>query len=160
MRYRWRENVYGNQYRTALDLADVRVSEGNDVYHLEWYFLADPRKYMSYGNYDKTVLNDTSKGWVKLGVTTPAASYVNGFIKELGADSDYPFVRVPVLTTGGSSSTYYCDYASLVNSSEVRAVRRGGHVADGAIGGPCYFNASNAPASASWHFGAALCFLQ
>jgi len=160
MRYRWRENVYGNQNMTALDLADVRVSEGNDVYHLEWYFLADPRKYMSYGNYDKTVLTDTSKGWVKLGATTPAASYVNGYIKELGADPDYPFVKVPVLTTDGSASTYYCDYAYLVYSNEVRAVRRGGYVNNGAYAGPCFFSANDNVSSAVWYYGAALYFLQ
>lgn len=160
MRYRWRENVYGNQNMTTLDLADVRVSEGSDVYHLEWYFLKDPRKYMAFGNYDKNVLNDTSKGWVKLAVTTPAASYVNGYIKELGADPDYPYVRVPILTTGGSASTFTCDYAYLVTSNEVRAVRRGGHVATGANAGPCCFYASNAVSTATWTYGAALYMLQ
>ena len=160
MRYRWRENTYGNQFMTALDLADVRVSEGNDVYHLDWYFLADPRKYMSYGNYDKAVVTDTSKGWTKLGVTTPAASYVNGYIKELGADADYPWVKVPILTSGGSASTYYCDYAYLVNSLEVRAVRRGGHVNYGTAAGPCFFLAYNAVSIASWFYGAALYMLQ
>ena len=160
MRYRWRENTYGNQNMTMLDLADVRVSEGNDVYHLEWYFLADPRKYMSYGNYDMTVLTDTSKGWVKLGVTTPAASYVSNYIKELGADPDYPWVKVPINTVGGSSSTYYCDYAYLVSSTEVRAVRRGGSVTSGAYAGPCFFTAHSAVSSAHWSYGAALYFLQ
>ena len=160
MRYRWRENVYGNQNMTTLDLADIRVSEGSDVYHLEWYFLADPRKYMSYGNYDKTVLNDTSKGWVQLGITTPAASYVSGYVKELGANPDYPYVRVPVLTTGGSDSTYYCDYAYLVHSSEVRAVRRGGAVIYGPTAGPCFFAANYAVSTANWTLGAALYMLQ
>jgi len=160
MRYRWRENVYGNQNMTTLDLADVRVSEGNDVYHLDWYFLADPRKYMSYGNYDKAVVTDTSKGWTKLGVTTPAASYVNGYIKELGADADYPWVKVPILTSGGSASTYYCDYAPLVATPEVRAVRRGGSVSYGASAGPCFFYALDSVSAAPWLFGAALYFLQ
>jgi hypothetical protein len=46
--------------------------------------------------------------------------------------------------------------ANLVNSNEVRAVRRGGNVNDGANDGPCYFNANNAPANANWNYGAAL----
>jgi len=159
MRYRWRENVYGNQNMTTLDLADLRVASGSD-YFLEWYYLADPRKYTPFGNYDKATIQNTAKGWVKLGATTPVASYVNGHIKELGADSNYPCIRVPVLTTGGSDSTYYCDYAYLVTSSEVRAVRRGGTVTNGAIAGPCYFYANSAVSSAYWAFGAALYMLQ
>lgn len=159
MRYRWRENVYANQFRTTLDLADVRVSEGNDVYHLDWYYLKDPRLFTP-SDYTLAILQDTSKGWVKLGVTTPSSSYVNGYIKELGVDPDYPIVQVPVLTSGGSASTYYCDYAYLVNSSEVRCVRRGGTVLDGATDGPLSFQANLAPSNASWSFGSALYFLQ
>ena len=159
MRYRWRENVYSNQYRTTLDLADVRVSEGNDVYHLDWYFLKDPRLFTP-SDYTLAILQDTSKGWVKLGVTTPSSSYVNGYIKELGVDPDYPFVQVPVLTSGASSTTYHCDYANLVYSYEVRCVRRGGHVYDGANDGPLYFHAYYAPSTASWYYGSALYFLQ
>lgn len=159
MRYRWRENVYGNQNMTALDLADLRVASGSD-YFLEWYYLADPRKYIPFGNYGKADIQNTAKGWVKLGVTTPVASYVNGYIKELGADSSYPWVRVPVLTSGGSSSTYYADYAYLVYSYEVRAVRRGGAVSYGAAAGPCYFPAYSAVSHAHWYYGATLYFLQ
>ena len=127
MRYRWRENVYGNQNMTTLDLADLRVADG-ESFHLDWYFLADPRKYVPFGNYGKADIQNTAKGWVKLGVSTPVASYVNGYIKELGFDSSYPWVKVPILTTGGSASTYYSDYANLVPSTEVRCVRRGGSV--------------------------------
>lgn len=160
MRYRWRENVYGNQNMTSLDLADVRISDGDDTYHLEWYYLADPRLYSPYGNFSKTDLQDATKGWVKLGVSTPVASYVNGYVKELGFDSAYPWVKVPILTTGGSASTYFSDYAYLVLSHEVRCVRRGGYVLNGAYAGPCFFYASLAPSNASWSYGATLYFLQ
>lgn len=159
MRYRWRENVYGNQNMTTLDLADLRVADG-DSFHLDWYFLADPRKYFPYGNYGKADIQNTAKGWVKLGVSTPVASYANGYIKELGADANYPHVRVPVSTVGGGSTTYYADYAYLVNSSEVRAVRRGGPVLYGAYAGPCFFNAYYAVSHAHWYFGATLYMLQ
>ena len=159
MRYRWRENVYGNQNMTTLDLADLRVADG-DSFHLDWYFLADPRKYVPYGNYGKADIQNTAKGWVKLGVSTPVASYVNGYVKELGFDSAYPWVKVPILTTGGSASTFFSDYANLVSSTEVRAVRRGGSVHYGASAGPCSFNATNAVSNASWPFGATLYMLQ
>ena len=46
--------------------------------------------------------------------------------------------------------------ANLVNSNEVRAVRRGGNVNNGANAGPCYFNANNAVSNANWNYGAAL----
>lgn len=159
MRYRWRENVYGNQYHTSLDLADLRVEDGSS-YHLDWYFLNDPRKYTPFGNYDKATIQNADKGWVKLRTVTPVASYSNGYIKQLDADSRFPWVRVPVLTTGGSSATYYCDYAALVNSYEVRSVRWGGLVSDGAYAGPLFFYAYSAPSYASWNYGAALYFLQ
>ena len=159
MRYRWRENVYGNQNMTTLDLADLRVADG-DSFHLDWYFLADPRKYVPYGNYGKADIQNTAKGWVKLGVSTPVASYVNGYVKELGFDSAYPWVKVPILTTGGSASTFFSDYANLVLSYEVRAVRRGGTVHFGASAGPCFFHAHSAVSAASWSFGATLYMLQ
>ena len=159
MRYRWRENVYGNQNMTTLDLADLRVADG-ESFHLDWYFLADPRKYIPFGNYGKADIQNTAKGWVKLGVSTPVASYVNGYIKELGFDTTYPWVKVPILTSGGSASTYYSDYAYLVNSTEVRCVRRGGSVTYGGYAGPVFFHAHDYVSSAYWYFGATLYFLQ
>ena len=159
MRYRWRENVYGNQNMTTLDLADLRVSDGNDQYHLDWYFLADPRKYIPFGNYDKATIQNTSKGWVKLGVSTPKENYVSNYVKVLSADTNYPWVKVPT-ETQSNSAQYYCDYAYLVYSAEVRAVRRGGYVTYGASAGPCYFRANDAVSNAFWSFGATLYFLQ
>ena len=46
--------------------------------------------------------------------------------------------------------------ANLVNSNEVRAVRRGGNVTNGSNAGPCYFNANNNPSNANWNYGSAL----
>ena len=50
--------------------------------------------------------------------------------------------------------------ANLVNSNEVRAVRRGGNVNNGAYAGPCYFNANNAVSNANWNYGATLNLFQ
>ena len=160
MRYRWRENVYGNQFMTAHDLADVRVSEGDEQYHLDWYYQSDPRKVTTPANFDLTTLQDPTKGWVKLSPVTPASSYVNGYVKTLEFDDQYPHVKVPTLTIGASSTTYYCDYAYLVNTPEVRAVRRRGLVYDGSYVGPRYFYAYYAPSTASWSYGGELFFIQ
>ena len=154
-RYRWRENIWGNQNRTQHDLIDVRVADGNS-YHLDWYYLADPTKYTpkNVGASDLTEAN----GWEKLGVTTPVSSYADGYIKAFGHDSKYPFVRVPVLTSGASATTYYSDYAHLVNSSTVRAVRVGGNLNSGnrANYGLFYRNANNNPGNRNWNYGSAL----
>lgn len=49
MKYRWRENVYGNQYQTVSDLMNYVVLEdgfanvnANNAAHLEWYYHRDP----------------------------------------------------------------------------------------------------------------------
>ena len=158
MRYRWRENVYANQYMTSHDLANVRVDNGDGTYHLEWYYNADPRKITKPYNYGLSDLTET-KGWVKLGTETPTAEYKNGYVKELGKDVNYPFVHVPV-ATGASDTTYYCDYAYLVNSGAVRCVRRRGALGIGAYDGFRYFSAYYAPSTAYWHYGAQLYFIQ
>lgn len=161
MMYRWRENVYGNQYSTSVDLMDVRVDEGNEVYHVEWYFLPDPTKYMPGDSSAPSLadLQNEEKGWVKLDVITPNSSYVNGYIRKEEADERFPHVRVPVLT-GGSSSTYYCDYAYLVNADVVRAVRRGGLLDNGVSAGFRCVGANAAPSDGGWLYGGGLYFAQ
>lgn len=161
--YRWRENPYGNINKTCLDLMDVRVADGSS-YKLQWYYNPDltPAKYYpgSTSKPDATDLNNAANGWKLLSVETPVDSYKDGYIKEEGADPEYPLIRVPTLTTGGSASTYYCDYASLVSSFVVRAVRRRGSLTYGAYFGPRYVHAPAAVSHAYWHFGGALFFSQ
>lgn len=161
MMYRWRENVFGNQYSTSVDLMDVRVDEGNEVYHIEWYFLPDPTKYMPGDSSAPSLadLQNEEKGWVKLDVITPNSSYANGYIRKEEADERFPHVRVPVLT-GGSSTTYYCDYAYLVTASVVRSVRRGGSLADGAAAGLRSVGAYGSPGNGGWDYGGGLYFVQ
>ena len=156
MMYRWRENTHSNQNMTS-NLFDVRVEESADVYHLDWYLQVDQTLFK--GNPSADDLNDPSKGFVKLGVTTPAASYKNGYINKLEYDEKYPTVKIPTMT-GGSATTYYCDYAYLVFSHVVRCVRRRGYLANGAFSGLRFFYAYIAPSNASWTYGAALFFVQ
>ena len=155
MRYRWVENVWGNVNMTSHDLADVRVDDGDGNYHIEWYYNADPRKVTTPYNYGASDLVE-SKGWVKLGVTTP---YKDGYINELGYDENYPYIKVPAATTG-SSTTYYCDYAYLVTSDVVRCARRRGSLYYGAADGLCYFFAYFSPSYAVWYYGGELYFIQ
>lgn len=167
MRYRWRENVYGNINITALDLFDVRVDEGGEVYHLDWYY-NDRLRYEGATLYypsstskpDLTDLQNAANGFEKLGVTTPAESYANGYIREIGFDSNYPCVPVPTLTKNGSATTFYADYAHLVSTHVVRAVRRRGHVNDGVTSGPRFVFANSAPSNGYWNSGATLFMVQ
>lgn len=167
MLYRWRENTYGNQNMTCLDLMDVRVEVSTDVYKLQWYHNPDLQhlgaaKYYpsSTSKPDLTDLQTEANGWKLLGVETPSSSYANGYIKEESADDRYPHVRVPTLTKNGSATTYYADYAFLVNSTVVRAVRRRGAVADGRYYGPRYVYAISATSYANWYSGSGLFFTQ
>lgn len=167
MMYRWRENTYGNQNMTCLDLMDVRVEDGTDQYKLQWYhnpYLQHQGAAKYYpagtGNPNLADLQNAETGWELLGVETPKESYVNGYIKEEGFDEKYPHVRVPTLTTGGSASTYYADYAYLVSSHVVRAVRRRGSFADGRDAGPRFVYAAHAPSYGHWSYGSGLYFAQ
>lgn len=167
MMYRWRENTYGNQNMTCLDLMDVRVEDGTDQYKLQWYhnpYLQHQGAAKYYpagtGNPNLADLQNAETGWELLGVETPKESYANGYIKEEGFDEKYPHVRVPTLTTGGSASTYYADYAHLVYSTVVRAVRRRGHFFAGRFSGPRYVFAVYAPSNVYWYYGSGLYFAQ
>ena len=159
MRYRWRENVYGNQNMTLLDLMNIRVEDDTDVYHLDWYHLSDPR-HASTTNPTKAILTNPANGWARLSVFTPSDEYKNGYMKQVTPDTAHPHIMIPTVMTGGSATTYTCDYAYLVYSAEVRAVRRGGHLSNGALCGPLYLNAYYAPSTSLWYFGAALFFIQ
>ena len=166
MLYRWRENVYGNQNMTALDLIARRVPE-DSTYKVAWYHNPDLQhqgaaKYFpsSSSKPDAADLKSDTTGWELLGVETPSSSYANGYIKEESADERWPHVRVPTLTKGASATTYTGDYASLVYSHVVRAVRRRGSVAAGAYAGPRYVIAFYAPSHAHWSSGSGLYFVQ
>ena len=165
MLYRWRENVYGNQAVTALDLIAKRVADGSS-YKVAWYYNPDLQhlgaaKYFpsASGKPDASDLTEAN-GWYLLGVETPTASYSNGYIKAESADERWPHVRVPTNTKGGSATTYYCDYAYLVHSNSVRAVRRRGAFASGLYAGPRNVHATYAPSTSACSYGSGLYFAQ
>ena len=154
MKYRWRENLWGNQYHTTVDMFNQRVEDG-ESYHLDWYLMKDPTQLNPAVNVGATQL--ATDNFHKLSVNTPVSAYVNHYIRERQYDEEYQDVWIPGLTTsGGSASTYYAVYAYLVHSSAVRSVRFGAYWYSGYV----YLNAYYAPSFASAYYGGDLCFAQ
>lgn len=159
MRYRWRENVWGNIYSTCGDLIDKLEGAGteDDPYRIKWYFLKDTDYYPSSTSKPDTAdLN--SDAWECLDQTT---EHVSGYIKVMTPDEVFPHCIVPTVQTGASTATYYCDYGYFVNGTVgIRAVRLGGAVHNGSAAGVLFFYALNAVSHASWYFGGGLYFDQ
>ena len=157
MRYRFIENVYGNQYKTVMNLFNKRVEE-NGENHLEWYRLKDPTALANINPVEATLADETL--FEKLRYETPTANYINGYITGEEYDSRYPELLIPVVESGGSASKYNGDYAYLVNSYVVRSVRRCGSWHSGATAGLGLRIAYYAPSHGSASSGAALYFAQ
>lgn len=152
MKYRHRENIYGNQYSTIVDLFNRRVQDANEQSYLEWYYLPEPSKITTPSN--SVVF--PSENYVKLDVETSPSNYINGYIKDRQYASEYPDVWIPGQATGASASTYYAVSAYLVTSYAVRACRFGGYWSSGSV----YLNATYAPSTSYASFGGDLCFPQ
>ena len=150
MKYRHRENVYGNQYKTVADLFNQRVASGDD-YYLKWFYILDPSSYTPSSS-SKPDATDLAT-FHELGVQTDVANYKDGWIKSKKYDEEFPDIWIPELVTGGSATTFFADYAYLVNSYAVRAVRFGGHWYIGTNDGPSNVNANNAPGNANANYG-------
>ena len=159
-KYRWRENPFGNQFHTAVDLFNERIGTGDDDYSLEWYFLPDPSAYTPASSSKPDAGDLATDKFKKLDIVTAHENYVSGYIKSKKYSEEYPDIWIPYETTGGSASTYFCDYAYLVNSSVVRSVRRGGAWSAGAFAGFSFCSAHYAPSYAYAAYGGDLCFVQ
>ena len=160
MRYRWRENVYGNQYKTSVDLFNKRIGTGDDDYYLEHYYLHDPANYVPANTNKPDAADLQTAVFTKLDVETPHSKYINGYVKSKVYSTEYPDIWIPDETTGGSASTFYADYAYLVNPYAVRSVRFGGYWYSGSSAGFSSFLGYNGPASGLALFGGDLCFIQ
>ena len=160
MKYRWRENVYSNQYKTIADLFNKRVGTGDSDYSLEWYYLLDPSAYEPSAASKPDATDLATDAFVLLDVETAHANYVNGYIKSKKYSEEYPDLWIPFETSGGSASTYYCDYAYLGSSAVVRACRLGGFWTNGAYAGFSYLIGSHAPSYAYAYYGGDLFFPQ
>lgn len=153
-KYRHQENPYGNHYKTVADLFAIRTGDNDENYGLDWYYSADPTTIS--GNLTQAVIG----GLEKLDVSTPHKNYVSGYIKTKQYSMERPDIWIPGVTTGGSSSTYFADYAYLVSSPSFRSCRFGGSWSSGSLAGLSAFHATYAPSLASALFGADLFILQ
>ena len=169
MKYRWRENVYGNQYQTVSDLMDYAVLEdgfanvnANYAAHLEWYYHRNPERLTPTNYANSTAGRDAmiAAGWELLDVSTPAENYISGYVKSRDHSKKYPDVWKPGITAGASASTYFADYASLVSSNVLRAVRVGGYWSNGSIDGFSLVNAIYAPSYGNATYGGGLYYPQ
>ena len=160
MKYRWRENVFANQYKTIADLFNMRVGADADSYSLDWYYLPAPQDYEPSSTSKPDATDLSTDSFVKLDINTPHANYKDGYVKSRINSGTYPDLWIPGETTGGSASTYFCDYAYLVSSSVVRAVRVGGHWYSGASAGFSHVYGNYAPSSSFASSGGDLFFPQ
>lgn len=159
MKYRWRENVFGNQYKTVADLFNKRVGTGDSDYMLEWYLLLDPSAYTPASSSKPDATDLATDAFVKMDIETAHANYVNGYIRSKKYSEEYPDIWIP-FETNGSASTYFCDYAYLVHASAVRAVRLGGPWNSIAYAGFSFVSGSSAPSYGRADYGGDLFFLQ
>lgn len=159
MRYRYRENIWANCYSTCNDLFGVLAGVGadDDPYHIVWNYLIDPDWFP--GSPSRPNAADFSgESFVQL---EPVTEHVSGYIKKIEADSIYPECIVPVVQTGGGSTTYFADHAYIVNgTTAIRSVRFGGAVSTGALCGVLCFAARHAVSYSDWGSGGGLFFRQ
>ncbi len=160
MKYRWRENVFANQYKTIMDMFNVRAGTDDTDYYLKWYFLPDPSRYEPSTASKPDITDLETNVFELLDVETEHENYVSGWIKSKKHSAEYPDLWIPYETTGASGSTYYADCAYLVYSHVVRALRLGGNWNYGTSDGFSYAFADHAPAYGNAHYGGDLCFIQ
>ena len=95
--------------------------------------------------------NTTGAGYDDAG---PVSAASNSYIKTNKCDE---FGRLPV-ATGGSASTYDCDYF-WTNNEQVDYARVGGYCRNGASVGAFYLDVHHLATYANWNFGACLSFI-
>ena len=149
-KYRWHENPFGNQFKTAVDLFDVRVGTSDDDWTLDWYLLIDPA---GFATKNPAITDLETEDFIKLDVSTEHENYKNGYVKSKKHSKVYPDIWIPNETVGASTTTYFGDYAYLVISTLVRSVRFGGNWNNGAYDGFSYANANNAPSNGNANYG-------
>lgn len=131
--YRGEETPFGNAFEWISDVLFKREGSGTteDPYSYDIYFLKDPTQYSN-----GTITNN----YTKLNFKLPTA---DGYVKKLGFDSRFPWLRIPC-EAGASSSTYYADYYYRP-AYAVTAAGVGGSWVGGSNCGPCFWNCYFAP---------------
>lgn len=169
MQYRWRENVFGDQYQTVADLMNYVVlqdgfanANANYAAKLEWLYHPRPETITPKNYADSAAGRDEmlANGWEILDVETPPDKYVSGYVKSRKNSKAYPDVWIVGESTGASASTYFADYAAPVHSNLLRAVRLGGNWNSGSYAGFSSANATHSLSSGLANFGGSLYYPQ
>ena len=144
--YRGIERPYGDSFEWISDVLFKREGAGTaeDPYTYDVYFLPDPTKYAN-----GAITDD----YVKLNYGIPGA---DGYVKTLGLDSRYPWIRIPD-AIGASTTTYYSDYYYYPRSA-ICAARVGGDWTDGSRAGPLCWYCTYAPSYSNVDFRARLSY--
>lgn len=133
MIYRGVENLYGNIWTI---MSDVIISD-----------------YKAYVCYDCSKFTTTSEAEEYEEASYDLAT-ANGYVKELGLDSNNQSVRLPV-TTGGGSTTYYCDYF-YISAGTNHELLFGGSLSSTAYAGVFCRNGYHAVSTSFWNCGSRL----
>lgn len=133
--YRGEETPFGNAFEWISDVLFKREGSGTteDPYSYDIYFLKDPTQYSN---------GTITDNYTKLNFKLPTA---DGYVKKLGFDSRFPWLRIPC-EIGSSSTTYYADYYTYPRYA-LCAANVGGVWGAGSYCGPCYWACSNAPSN-------------
>lgn len=133
MTYRGIENLYGNIWTI---MSDIIISD-----------------YKAYVCYDCSKFTTTSsaEGYEEVSYNLTTA---NGYVKEFGFDANHPSVRLPV-TTGGGSTTYYCDYF-YISAGVNHELLFGGSLYGAAAAGVFFWGGNNAVSYSFWSYGSRL----
>lgn len=133
--YRGEETPFGNAFEWISDVLFKREGSGTteDPYSYDIYFLKDPTQYSN-----GTITNN----YTKLNFKLPTA---DGYVKKLGFDSRFPWLRIPC-EIGSSSTTYYADYYTYPRYA-LCAAAVGGNWINGSYCGPCCWDCYIAPSS-------------
>ena len=129
--YRGKERPYGESFEWVSDVLLKREGAGTteDPYTYHPYFLPDATKYSS---------GTLTEDYVKLNYQIPTADV---YVKALGLDRRYPWVRIPC-ERGADATTWYSDYYYYPRAA-VCAARVGGYWNTGSRTGPvswsCYY---------------------
>lgn len=134
MSYRGIENLYGNIGQFVDGIIKDNESDGTGYIYVN----EKPLKYSDYSS--SSIGADYKKvtSYGKQGVTTNwTTSIIN-----VGYDSDYPFVQIPITVSSSYSDSFYKDYYYQNNVVEKKYLYVGGYWASNRGSGISYFNFS------------------
>lgn len=131
--YRGKETPYGNAFEQIADVLISRQGAGTTEgpYTYDVHFLPNPTQYLA-----GAITDD----YIKLNFTVLGT---DGYVKKLGYDSRFPWLRIPC-EVGASTTTYYSDFY-FYPCRAVCAARVGGFWGFGSSDGPCCWDCRNAP---------------